>query len=130
MAVERGLGDWQRLRPSLAHLQWGDGLSRDEMINQSPALRTSLLRLLPRDYRFPNADAVFSYFEQLEREGRFELEPLGPPPGYPDQSPTGPTFPAHRYPPSVGSGYGSGDTGSSWQTGVGHEGTSDHKQWT
>jgi len=68
MAVEKNMVDWHALRPALLHLQWGEGLVRDEMMNQSP--------------------------------------------------------------PSVGGGYGSGDTGSSAQTGVGREGTSTHQTRT
>jgi hypothetical protein len=122
--------DWQMLRPALNHLQWGKGLTRDEMMSQSPDLRVKLMRLLPGDYCFPNADSVFSYFAQLEREGRLELPSKPPPGGYPPASPTGVTFPAHRTEPSVGSGSGSGTTGSSAQTGVGRWGTSDHQPGT
>lgn len=130
MAIERGVLDWHGLRAALAGLQWGEGLTRGEMRNQSPALRTPAMRLLPPDFRFPNAGSVLSYFEQLEREGRIVLAELDTPQGYTDRSTTGLTISAYRYPPSVGSGYGSGNTGSSAQTGKGREGLSDHLWWT
>ncbi|HUX86282.1 MAG TPA: hypothetical protein VMW65_04715 [Chloroflexota bacterium] len=130
MAIERNMVDWQPLRPVLEHLQWGDGLTRDEMMNQSPELRTVAMEYLPPNFRFPDAGSVASYFEQMDREGRWELYPTEPPQGYTDRSPTGLTATAHRHPPSVGGGYGSGNTGSSAQTGVGREGTSTHKTWT
>ena len=130
MAVEKGIPDWHVIRAALEHLQWGDGLTRDEMMNQSPQLRTPITMLLPPNFRFGGAGSVMSYFEQLEREGRIELADLLPPGGYPDVSTTDLTVPAYRNPPSVGGGYGSGNTGSSAQTGVGREGTSDHKTWT
>lgn len=130
MAVEHGILDWHNLRSALAKLKWGNGLTRDEMMNQSPDVRSPVMALLPADFRFPDAGAVISYFEKLEREGRLELADTEPPQGYTDRSTTGLTVPAHRYPPSVGGGYGSGNTGSSAQTGVGREGTSEHEQWT
>lgn len=134
MAIERAVYDWHGLRSALQELSWGDGLTRDEMLNQSEALRSEpdrkAMRMLPRAYRFPDANSTLSYFEQLDREGQIQLANLPAPAGYSPTSPTGETFPAHRYPPSVGSGYGSGNTGSSAQTGVGREGTSDHEEWT
>lgn len=130
MAVERGLRDWHGLRAALTRLKWGHGLTRDEMMNQSPELRTPVMTLLPADFRFPNAGSVLSYFARLEREGRLELEAFDAPEGYLDRSTTGLTVPGHRYPPSVGGGYGSGNTGSSAQTGVGRAGTSEHEWWT
>jgi hypothetical protein len=130
MDKERGSQDWHALRPALLHLKWGDGLTRDEMMNQSPELRTPVMNILPADFRFPDAGAVMSYFEQLEREGRLEVASLDPPQGYLDRSTTGLTVPGRRYPPSVGGGYGSGNTGSSAQTGVGRTGTSSHEWWT
>lgn len=129
MAIDRGIPDWHQLTPSLQHLQWGDGLTRDEMINQSPELRVPVMMLLPPDFRFPDAGSVASYFEQTEQEGRLETAAF-PPPKEPTQSTTGSTFPAHHYPPSVGSGYGSGNTGTSAQTGVGRWGTSDREPET
>ena len=127
MAIDRGIEDWRALRPTLDELSWGDGLTRDEMLNQCAALRSKpdlrIMRLLPPDFRFPGPGAVMSYFEQLEREGQIQLEDRPAAVGYPSQSATGLTLPAHRYPPSVGSGAGSGSTGSSAQTGVGREGT-------
>ncbi len=130
MAIERGVPDWHRLRAALIALKWGDGLNREEMKNQSPALRTPVMDVLPADFVFPDAGSVISYFEQLEREGRIELADLEPPQEYTDRSTTGLTVPAHRYPPSVGGGYGSGSTGSSAQTGKGREGTADREWWT
>lgn len=130
MAIDRGVPDWNALREALQHLQWGEGLTRDEMMNQSAELRTPVMRLLPPDFCFRDAGSVVSYFEQLDREGRIELANLPPPSEYQDQSPTGMTVPAHRYPPSVGGGYGSGDVDSSAQTGVGRWGIRDHQDWT
>lgn len=130
MAIECGIPDWHGLREALNRLKWGEGLTRDEMMNQSPDLRVPLMLLLPPAFRFPDAGSVLSYFEKLDREGRIVLADLPPPGGYPTDSPTGATVPGHRYPPSVGGGYGSGSTGSSAQTGVGREGTSEHEGWT
>jgi len=130
MAVEKNMVDWHALRPALLHLQWGEGLVRDEMMNQSPELRTTAMEYLPPSFRFLNAGSVVSYFEQMDREGRWELFPTEPPEGYLDRSTTGLTVAGHHYPPSVGGGYGSGDTGSSAQTGVGREGTSTHQTRT
>ncbi len=130
MAVERSIPDWHALRPALQRLQWGEGLTREEMMNQSPELRAPAMEYLPPDFRFPDAGSVLSYFEQIEREGVWEIYPLEPPQGYTDTSTTGLTVPGHRYPPSIGGGYGSGNTGSSAQTGVGREGTSTHQAWT
>ncbi|HEX5414570.1 MAG TPA: hypothetical protein VFZ25_02815 [Chloroflexota bacterium] len=130
MAIDRGVPDWHVLRDALNRLQWGDGLTRDEMMNQSPVLRSPVMRLLPAEYCFPDAGSVMSYFEQMDREGRFQLANLPPPGGYQKQSPTGTTYPAHRYPPSVGSGYGSGHADSSAQTGVGRWGTHAEDDWT
>ena len=130
MAIERGVPDWRGLRPALQGLRWGEGLTRDEMMNQSSELRTPVMELLPGDFRFPTAGSVISYFEQIEREGRIQTFPLEPPSGYIDRSTTGITVPGYRYPPTVGGGYGSGNTGSSAQTGVGREGTSEHAWWT
>lgn len=127
MATERQSRDWRWLRSALTRLHWGDGLTRDEMMNQSPEMRTPVIELLPPNFRFPDAGAVVSYFEQLARDGQLELEAYGPPEGYLDRSTTGLTVPGHRYPPSVGGGYGSGSTGSSAQTGVGRAGTSEHE---
>jgi len=129
MAIEHGISDWHTLRPVLAQLQWGDGLTREEMKNQSPELRTAVTELLPANYRFADAGSVCSYFEQLEREGRFDLADREPPRGYADQSTTGLTVPGNRYPPSIGGGYGSGNTGSSAQTGTGRWGTSERDHW-
>ena len=128
MAIHRGTPDWHGLREALTALKWGDGLTREEMKNQSAALRTPAIDNLPPDYVFADSGSVISYFEQLEREGTIELPELEPPQGYTDRSTTGLTVPAHRYPPSVGGGYGSGSTGSSAQTGEGREGTS-ARQW-
>jgi len=130
MAIERGVLDWHSLREALNHLQWGYGLTRDEMMNQSPLLRSPVVEMLPQDFRFPDAASVVSYFEQLDREGRIELASLPAPEGYQQLSPTGMTVPGHRYPPSVGGGYGSGQVDSSAQTGVGRWGTTDHQDWT
>jgi hypothetical protein len=130
MAMEYGMPDWHGLQSALRHLQWGDGLTRDEMMNQSADLRAPVMEYLPPDFRFPDAGSVISYFEQLDREGVLRLAALPTPEGYSTRSPTGDTFPAYRYPPSVGGGYGSGNTGSSAQTGKGREGTSDHQWWT
>ena len=127
MAIERGLLDWHNLREALTHLSWGDGLTRDEMMNQSPLLRSPVMELLPADYRFRDAASVVSYFEQLDREGRIELANLPAPEGFQEVSPSGMTVPGRRYPPSVGGGYGSGQTDSSAQTGVGRWGVSDHQ---
>ncbi|HLG50017.1 MAG TPA: hypothetical protein VKY56_00060 [Chloroflexota bacterium] len=129
MAIEHGLPDWRRLRPALLRLQWGDGLTRTEMMNQSRALRTQTMLLLPSRHRFKGAADVLSYFERLERQGRLSLADIEPPRGYPEQSVTIAMVPAPRYPPSIGSGYGSGSTGSSAQTGIGREGTSTHQGW-
>lgn len=122
MAIERGMPDYHVLRPVLEQLTFGRGLNRDEMLNQSAALRDAenlnLMRLLPRDFIFPDAGSVMSYFEQVEREGRSTLPDLPPPTGYPPQSPTGETVPFHPHEPSVGSGAGSGNTSSSAQTGA------------
>jgi hypothetical protein len=134
MAMQRGVLDWRIMRAKLEELTWGDGLSREEMLNQSAELRRApyvrLLRMLPADFSFPDAGSVFSYYEQAEREGRIELADLPPPSGYGTRSPTGLTVPVHRYPPSVGGGYGSGSTGSSAQTGIGREGTVDKEPLT
>lgn len=130
MAIERGMPDWHGIRVELIALKWGDGLTREEMKNQSPSLRTPVVDLLPPDFVFPDAGSVISYFEQMEREGRIELADLDSPQGYTDRSTTGLTVRSHRYPPSVGGGYGSGNTGSSAQTGKGREGTSDREWWT
>ncbi|MGH2460962.1 MAG: hypothetical protein ACRDIY_19060 [Chloroflexota bacterium] len=131
MAIERGVPDWHGIRAALIALSWGSGLTREEMKNQSAALRaTSVVDLLPPEFVFPGAGSVISYFEQIQREGRIELAELEPPQGYTDRSTTGLTVPAYRYPPSVGGGYGSGNTGSSAQTGKGREGTSDREWWT
>lgn len=131
MAIERGIGDWQTLRHALSQLQWGDGLTREEMRNQSPALReTTVMQWLPPEFRFADVGSVISYFDQIEKEGRITLAELPPPEGYPELSTTGLTVPAHPNPPSVGSGYGSGNTGSSAQTGKGRRGTSEHEWWT
>jgi hypothetical protein len=121
--------DWRELRPVLEKLQWGDGLTRDEMMNQSAALRRPEVLQLPRDFRFPDAGSVLSYFERVEETGPVDVSTFPPPEGYGHRSTTGMTVPGHRYPPSVGGGYGSGNTGSSAQTGVGREGTSSHKEW-
>lgn len=130
MAIECGIPDWRGLRQALQRLHWGNGLTRDEMMNQSPDLRVPIMQLLPPDFRFPDVGSVMSYFEKLDREGRLALADLPPPGGYSTDSATGATVPGYRYPPSVGSGYGSGSTGSSAQTGVGREGTSEHAWWT
>jgi hypothetical protein len=121
--------DWRELRPALEKLHWGDGLTRGEMMNQSPALRRPEMKQLPRNYRFSDAGSVLSYFERLEETGPVDVSTFPPPEGYSDRSTTGLTVPTHRYPPSVGSGYGSGNTGSSAQTGVGREGTTTHEDW-
>ena len=128
MAIERGVPDWRGLREALMVLKWGDGLTREEMKNQSPTLRTPVIDNLPPNYVFADSGSVISYFEQMEREGRIVLADLDSPQGYTDRSTTGLTVPSHRYPPSVGGGYGSGSTGSSAQTGEGREGTSD-REW-
>jgi len=129
MAIDRGVPDWHGLRAALDGLQWGEGLTRNELINQSPALRTPAMEVLPADFRFPDAGSVISYFEQVEREGRFQLADLEPPQGYTDRSTTGLTVRAWHYPPSVGSGYGSGNTGSSAQTGVNRRGVLYPDRW-
>lgn len=122
MAIEGGLPDWRNLRAALRQLQWGDGLTRDEMTRQVPELRTSLMRVLPAGFRFPNAGAVLSYFEKVAREGQLRLPETEPPQGYGERSTTGLTVAGHAYPPTVGGGYGSGNTGSSAQTGVDRRG--------
>ncbi len=118
---------WRELRPEIEALHWGDGLTRDEMMNQSPALRRAEVEQLPPNFRFLDAGSVFSYFEKLEETGSVDVATLPPPSGYADTSTTGLTSPGHDYPPSVGGGYGSGNTGSSAQTGVGRWGTSDRE---
>jgi hypothetical protein len=129
MAKRHPAFDWRELRPALEKLHWGNGLTRDEMMNQSPALRRPELRQLPSEFRFPDAGSVLSYFERLEESGPIDVSTFPPPEGYTDRSTTGITVSGHRYPPSVGSGYGSGNTGSSAQTGVGREGTTSHEEW-
>lgn len=126
MTTHQSLGAWRELIPALEALHWGDGLTRDEMMNQSPRLRRSETELLPPTFRFVDAGAVVSYFEHLEETGPVDVADFPPPTGYGDRSTTGTTIPARTYPPSVGSGSGSGNTGSSAQTGVGRWGTSDH----
>lgn len=122
MAIERGAGGWHGLRPALARLQWGTGLTRAAMMNQSAELRTPVMELLPSDFIFPDDGAVISYFEMLEGEGHLELAVTEPPQGYTDRSTTGLTVSGHEYQPSVGGGYGSGNTGSSAQTGANRRG--------
>jgi hypothetical protein len=129
MATKQPTSDWRGLRPALEKLHWGDGLTRDEMMNQSPALRRAVMRQLPPDFRFPDAGSVVSYFERLEDSGPIDVSTFPPPEGYTSRSTTGLTVSGHRYPPSVGSGYGSGNTGSSAQTGVGRQGTTSHEEW-
>jgi len=130
MAIERDMLDWHGLRPALSQLNWGGGLTREEMMNQSPELRVPVMELLPGDFRFPNPGAVISYFEKLERDRGPELASLPPPEGYTPTSTTGITVAGHHYPPTVGGGYGSGNTGSSAQTGVNREGTLEHEAHT
>ncbi len=115
------------LEEALRHLQWGDGLTRDEMKNQSRALRQGSIDCLPEDYRFANADSVLSYLEHVEDEGTIDVAAFPPPEGYSDRAKTGLTIPVHNVPPSVGSGAGSGSTGSSAQTGVGRWGTAEEE---
>ena len=118
--------DPETLRARLARLQWGEGLTRDEIQNQAIDLsREPALRLLPADFLFPTAGAVISYLRHVEQTGVPQPAPFGAPRDYPAQSPTGRTVPFHPVQPSVGSGAESGDTGSSYQTGVGRAGTSD-----
>jgi hypothetical protein len=128
MTTHQSLGRWRDLIPALVSLHWGDGLTRDEMMNQSPFVRRPELELLPQNFRFVDAGAVVSYFEHVEETGPLDVSDFPPPSGYGDTSTTGMTVAAHRYTPSVGSGSGSGDTGSSAQTGVGKWGTSDHDE--
>lgn len=130
MADNRDVSAWGYAREALARLHWGDGLRREEMRNQSPALRGPFWEVLPPDFCFPNAASVISYLEQLAAEGPLDVAAFPPPSGYPDRSTTGLTFPGHDYPPSVGSGAGSGSTGSSAQTGAGKWGIDDRKRWT
>lgn len=130
MATDRRISAWVYLREALRHLRWDDGLTRDEMVNQSAALRRRPMDQLPPDFRFPNADSVISYFERLEAEGQIDVAIFPPPPGYADESTTGLTVPVHDVPPSVGSGAGSGSTGSSAQTGVGRWGTAEREHST
>jgi hypothetical protein len=122
--------NWRELRGVLEQLCWGEGLTRQEMIDQEPGLRKTPIRLLPRDYCFRDPGSVMSYLEHLAEEGIEEMEDVPPPVGYGDRSTTGMTVPGHENPPSVGSGYGSGPTGSSAQTGVGRWGISEREPKT
>ncbi len=113
------------LRARLARLQWGSGLTPREMMNQDVELPHQLLRHLPPDYRFRDAGEVMSYVDHLLAHGVLPGDPTlaatAPPMGYTD-SPTGRTFAARPMGHGVGSGAGSGYTGSDAQTGEGREG--------
>jgi hypothetical protein len=123
MATNGEGAERESLVAALSHLRWGDGLTREEMRNQSSALRHHRLDCLPPDFRFSDPGSVLSYLDRIEAEGPIDVSTFPPPGGYGDRAPTGLTVPVHRTPPSVGSGAGSGNTGSEAQTGVGRGGT-------
>jgi hypothetical protein len=129
MAANQSANDWRELRSALDALKWGDGLTRSEMFNQSPALRRPEIGHLPPRFRFPNASSVISYFEQLEQSDTIDVAAYPPPSGYSDTSTTGLTFAGRPLNPGVGSGYRNANTGSSAQTGVGREGTGTRSKW-
>src|SRR5215472_4929232 len=102
MVAHRSARNWRELRPALEALSWGDGLTREEMLNQSRALRHPAIRQLPPDFRFKNASSVLSYFEQVEATGPMDVAAFPPPSGYPPTSTTGITVAGHALNPGVG----------------------------
>lgn len=108
------------LRARLRELHWGDGLTRDEILAQDTGLPREPLRQLPAGFRFRDADEVMSYIRHLLEHGVLPddptLYPVRAPRGY-GESPTGRTFSAPEHSHGVGSGAGSGYTGSDAQTG-------------
>ena len=124
--------DIGELRAWLGELQWGEGLTSPEVLAQARARSLhpppgggQVIEQLPRDYRFRNPGEVLSYVEHLLRSGVMpgnpDLSPVQPPSGYTD-SPTGRMLPSSDLNHGVGSGAGSGYTGSDAQTGDSQEG--------
>jgi hypothetical protein len=124
--------DIGELHEWLDRLNWGEGLRAPEIASQVRALGGDLpawvplaLEQLPSDRLFRGAGEVASYVRHLMRSGVLpgdpNLSPVQPPIGYPD-SPTGGAFPSHATQHGVGSGAGSGYTGSDAQTGDSQEG--------
>ena len=123
MAIDPG-----EIRARLTELDWGDGLTREEIRRQAPDLAGDTLDQLPPSYRFADAGSVMSYLEHILDEGvvpdgvRDVVGDSGEPRGYGD-APTGETIvPAPDDKQGVGSGAGSGYTGSDSLSGEGNEG--------
>jgi hypothetical protein len=95
------------------------------MLEQAPDLPGQVVAQLPADFRFRDPGEVMSYVRHLLAHGILpgdpDLAPTNPPIGYGD-SPTGRTFQTHSLDHGVGSGAGSGYTGSDAQTGEGRDG--------
>ena len=124
--------DIGELREWLGRLQWGEGLTSPEIIGQARATSQhpppgggQVIDQLPRDFRFRNPGEVISYVDHLLKSGvmpgNADLSPVQPPSGYTD-SPTGRVFQTGEVSHGVGSGAGSGYTGSDAQTGDSQQG--------
>ena len=123
MAIDPG-----EIRARLTELDWGRGLTREEIRRQAPDLAGDTLDQLPPSYRFPDAGSVMSYLEHILEEGvvpedvRDVVGDSGEPRDYGD-APTGQTIVLPNDPKQgVGSGAGSGYTGSDSLSAEGNEG--------
>ncbi len=123
MAIDPG-----EIRARLTELDWRAGLTREEIARQAPELAGETLDQLPPDYRFSDAGSVMSYLEHILGAGVVPAEvrdvvgDSGEPRDYGD-APTGETIvPAPDAKQGVGSGAGSGYTGSDSLSGEGNEG--------
>ncbi len=123
MAIDPG-----EIRARLTELDWGRGLTREEIARQAPDLAGDTLDQLPPSYRFADAGSVMSYLEPILDAGvvpdevRDVVGDSGEPRGY-GNAPTGETVvPAPDNTQGVGSGAGSGYTGSDSLSGEGNEG--------
>jgi hypothetical protein len=115
------------IRARLDQIDWGDGLTRDEIARQAPELSATLLDHLPPDYRFADSGSVLSYLRHIVSAGvlpdevREVVGEADTPRGY-GEAPTGQTLVQPDTEHGVGSGAGDGYTGSSAQTGEDQEG--------
>jgi hypothetical protein len=112
------------VRDRLQHLEWGDGLTRDQIREQWAGFPLDVYEQLPPDYSFNDTGSVASYLRHVAGHDIIGGEPpAGEPPTAWGPSPTGRTVSTPERHHGVGSGADPGHTGATSQTGESQRGT-------